>query len=259
MTIEKTWPADKVERWPIADIRPYARNTKRHPPEQVGQIAAVISELGWTTPILVDESGEIIAGHGRYEAAKLLDLDEVPVIVARGWTDDQARAYRIADNKLAENAEWDEDLLKLEIGDLAAADFDTGLLGFSSDEIDAMLAPVDPKAEQRASHGRLSERFGVPPFSVLSARDGRWQERKRSWLGLGIQSELGRGALAKDHGASAGEQGEGGRSYRSKVAPGGSLMPARDPKTGKIVRSDSRGRPVKGTGKKGKGRANAEA
>ncbi|UYO51327.1 ParB N-terminal domain-containing protein [Rhodopseudomonas palustris] len=258
---DKTWPADRVERWPIADLIPYARNTKRHPLQQVQQIARVINELGWTTPILIDEGGEIIAGHGRFEAAKLLEFAEVPVIVARGWTEEQKRAYRIADNKLAENAEWDDDLLKLEIGDLAAADYDVGLTGFSDDEVELLLQSIDPRAEQRASAGRLSERFGVPPFSVLSAREGRWQDRKRGWVALGIKSELGRGELANDRVVSdtarMNDAADGLRTYRSRAAPGGALMPVRDPKTGKIVRSDSYARPIRGTGKKGK--PNAEA
>jgi DNA modification methylase len=119
---------------------PYARNARTHSPEQVDQIAASIREWGWTTPVLVDEAGGIIAGHGRVLAAKKLGIGEVPVMVAAGWSEAQKRAYVIADNKLALNAGWDNDLLKVEIGDLQSLNFDLGLTGFSLDEIGVITA-----------------------------------------------------------------------------------------------------------------------
>jgi DNA modification methylase len=119
---------------------PYARNARTHSPEQVDQIAASIREWGWTTPVLVDEAGGIIAGHGRVLAAKKLGIGEIPVMVAAGWSEAQKRAYVLADNKLALNAGWDADLLKVEIGDLQALNFDLGLTGFSLDEIGLITA-----------------------------------------------------------------------------------------------------------------------
>ena len=119
----KLWPADKVARWPLTRLKPYARNARTHSAEQVKQIAASMQQWGWTNPILVDEAGEIIAGHGRVEAAKLLGLASVPVMVARGWTPDQRRAYVLADNQLALNANWDGKLLAAEVADLRAAEF----------------------------------------------------------------------------------------------------------------------------------------
>jgi ParB-like chromosome segregation protein Spo0J len=98
------WPADKVERWKIDRLIPYARNARTHDEAQVAQIAASIREWGWTVPVLVDEQGTIIAGHGRVLAARKLGYTEVPVMVARGWSEAQRRAYVLADNKLAENA-----------------------------------------------------------------------------------------------------------------------------------------------------------
>src|ERR1700752_1418529 len=121
------WPADRVERWPIKRLIPYARNARTHSAEQVDQIAASIREWGWTNPILVTEDGTIIAGHGRVLGAKRLGLTEVPVRVATGWTKAQIRAYAIADNKLALNAAWDESLLALEIADLQELGFDLDL------------------------------------------------------------------------------------------------------------------------------------
>ena len=99
------------------------------------QIAASIREWSWTVPVLIDDEGGIIAGHGRVLAAHKLAIAEVPVMVAAGWSEAQKRAYVLADNKLALNAGWDEELLKIEIGDLQAFDFDLGLIGFSADEI----------------------------------------------------------------------------------------------------------------------------
>ena len=136
------WPADKVERRPVGQLIPYARNARTHSDEQVSQIAASIREWGWTVPILVDEGGSIIAGHGRVLAAQRLGLAEVPVMVATGWTEAQRRAYVIADNKLALNAGWDTDLLKLELSDLKEVGADLDLIGFSDAELEVLLAPA---------------------------------------------------------------------------------------------------------------------
>lgn len=116
-------------------LKPYEKNARRHPPEQVEQLARSFEEFGFIGRILVDEDDEIIAGHGRQEAAMLAGLKEVPVLVARGWTDAQKRAYRLLDNKLAENSEWDEELLKLELTDLEDDAFDVSLLGFSTEDL----------------------------------------------------------------------------------------------------------------------------
>jgi hypothetical protein len=115
------WPADRVERRAVADLVPYARNARTHSDFQVGEIAASIREWGWTVPVLVDEAGGIIAGHGRVLAARKLGIETVPVMVAAGWTEAQRRAYVLADNKLALNAGWDTDLLKVELARSAAS------------------------------------------------------------------------------------------------------------------------------------------
>ncbi len=131
--------ADTVETWPIEDLIPYARNAKKHPPEQIAQIAASMREFGFTIPVLAAEDGTIIAGHGRVLAAKEIGLAEVPVIVARGWSDEQRRAYTLADNKLTENGEWDEELLAIELGELRDEGFDIDLIGFDAKELDKLL------------------------------------------------------------------------------------------------------------------------
>lgn len=134
------WPADKVERKSVSALVPYARNARTHSEEQVAQIAASIREWGWTMPVLVDEDGGLIAGHGRVLAARKLGLTEIPVMVAAGWTEAQKRAYVLADNKLALNAGWDAELLRVELTDLQAFDFDLGLTGFADDELAALTA-----------------------------------------------------------------------------------------------------------------------
>ncbi len=132
------WPADKVARRPIAELAPYARNARTHSPEQVAQLAASIREWGWTMPILVDEEGGIIAGHGRIMAAQKLGIEDAPCMVAEGWSEAKKRAYILADNKLALNAGWDLDVLRVELQEIQASTFDELMTGFSADEIAAI-------------------------------------------------------------------------------------------------------------------------
>lgn len=140
---------------PIADLRPYGRNTRRHSDRQLDLIAQSIRSFGFVNPVLIDRDRTIVAGHGRYEAAKRLGLAEVPVVFLDHLTPAEVKAYRIADNRLAELSDWNEDLLRLEIGDLVEMelagdlDFEVNLTGFSTPEIDILLDPVTakPKAE----------------------------------------------------------------------------------------------------------------
>ena len=132
-------PADSVQKWDIDKLIPYARNARTHSEEQVAQIAASIKEWGWTTPVLVDPDGQIIAGHGRVMAARKLNISEIPVMVADGWSDSQKRAYILADNKLALNAGWDAELLALELSELKELGSDLELIGFSDQELADLL------------------------------------------------------------------------------------------------------------------------
>ena len=120
---------------------PYARNARRHRPSQIAEIAASIKEWGWTVPILIDEKDAIIAGHGRVLAAERLAIDDVPVVVARGWTDQQKRAYRLADNEIAMHAQWDT-LLRVELKELRDQGVDLELMGFAAE--DALVGGDDP-------------------------------------------------------------------------------------------------------------------
>ncbi len=145
--LRPSWPADAVERRPVVSLVPYARNARTHSPDQVAQVAASIREWGWTVPVLVDEASNIIAGHCRVLAAQRLGLDEVPVMVARGWSEAQKRAYVIADNKLTLNGAWDENLLRLELGELKGLGADLGLTGFGELEIGALLGFTSSDAD----------------------------------------------------------------------------------------------------------------
>ena len=150
------WPADKVERRPVADLIPYARNARTHSEAQVKKLASSMQEWGWTNPVLVDEAGMIIAGHGRVMAAQLLGYGEVPVMVAEGWSNAKKRAYVLADNRLALDAGWDDEMLALELGDLKGMDFDIEPIGFSAEELAAM-SPPDFAPGTEDDQGKLDE------------------------------------------------------------------------------------------------------
>ncbi|WP_437124697.1 site-specific DNA-methyltransferase [Burkholderia multivorans] len=132
----------QIEYRPIEALIPYARNSRTHSDAQVAQIAASIREFGWTNPVLVDGDNGIIAGHGRVLAARKLNMEQVPVIELAHLTESQKRAYVLADNKLAENAGWDDELLRIELEALQAAGFDLSLTGFADDELAALMAEL---------------------------------------------------------------------------------------------------------------------
>ncbi len=162
--------ADRIEVWPVDKLVPYDKNPRTHSSEQVNQIAASIAEFGFLNPILVDTSAGIIAGHGRLQAAKQLGLAHVPVVVLDHLTEAQKRAYVIADNKLALNAGWDEDLLRTEMAALAAENFDMPVIGFSDDELAALLA------EPNTAEGQTDE-DAVPeaPETPVSKPGDLWR------------------------------------------------------------------------------------
>ena len=134
---------DYKKDYPLQDLIPYARNSRTHSDEQVTQIASSIKEFGFTNPVLIDAEGGIIAGHGRVMAAKKLKMESVPVIVLSHLTEAQRRAYVIADNKLALNAGWDDEMLRVEFQELQDLGFDVELTGFSMDEINALQFDSD--------------------------------------------------------------------------------------------------------------------
>src|SRR6188768_2332094 len=129
-----------VERWPLDRLIPHARNARTHPEEQVAQIAGSIAEFGFVNPVLVGDDGVMVAGHGRVLAARKLGLSEVPVIVLSHLTPTQRRALMIADNRIATNAGWNDEMLAAELAALRNEDVDLGLLGFDEDDLDRLLA-----------------------------------------------------------------------------------------------------------------------
>lgn len=210
---------DQIQRWPIDKLVPYEKNARTHSAEQVEQIKRSIQEFGFTNPLLASADGGLLAGHGRLEAARALGLSHVPVVILDHLTARQRKAYILADNRLALNAGWDEAMLREELIGLDLDNFDMDLLGWSDDELEDLLDPSwgdgsgddgdgSDDDDSSSGGGSLADRFGIAPFSVLNAREGWWQARKRAWLALGIRSELGRG------------QGE------HNAAPGGSPMVA---------------------------------
>jgi hypothetical protein len=189
-----------IEYRAINALVPYIRNARTHSDAQVAQIAASIKEFGFTNPILVDGDNGIIAGHGRLAASRQLGLGEVPVIELAHLSKAQKQALILADNKLALNAGWDDDLLRIELAELGDLDFDLSLTGFDDDELTAfemMDEAIPGEGDNEGSTASLADKFGIAPFSVLNAREGWWQSRKEAWTALGIESEVGRdGQLA---------------------------------------------------------------
>ena len=140
---------------------PAERNARTHSQEQIKQLVASIQAFGWTSPILIDEDHAIIAGHGRLEAARLAGLTDVPTITLTGLSAAQKRALAIADNKLALNAGWDDEMLRLELGELGLEGFDLSLIGFSEAEIKYMLDEPDFRPGSVDDQGRLDEKAPV--------------------------------------------------------------------------------------------------
>lgn len=165
---------DKIIKVDIEDLIPYHNNPKNHPQEQISKIASSIKNYGFTQPIVVDEKNEIIIGHGRYLASKQLNLDKVPVIKREDLTDRQIRAFRIADNKVAES-EWDMDLLELELEDLA--DMETG---FDIDEFNDIVGEEIADQENNEYTNKISSPqyfpIGIQPDISDLYKDDKYQE-----------------------------------------------------------------------------------
>ena len=159
----------KIEYAATDDLIPYIHNSRTHSESQIKQIASSIREFGFTNPILIDDQGTIIAGHGRVMAAKVLQLDKVPTITLGALTDAQRKAYVIADNKLALNAGWDTEVLLAEIESLQDLNFDTQLLGFSADELAEMLN-IEEKPLKEESYAEI--------FNIIVECDDEMEQEK---------------------------------------------------------------------------------
>jgi DNA modification methylase len=159
-----------IEQWPTKQLLPYAANARTHSDEQVAQIAASIAEFGFNAPCLVDDRGVLIAGHGRLLAARQLGLADVPVIRLGHLTDAQARAYRIADNRIALNGGWNDELLAAELARLSEDGVDLDLLGFEEDELDRLLDGLDDTDDAADDDDVMPE----PPADPLSQPGDLW-------------------------------------------------------------------------------------
>ena len=157
-----SWFADKIEQWPTAKLLPYARNARTHSDDQVAQIAASIAEFGFTNPILAGSDGVIVAGHGRLAAAQKLGLAVVPVVVLDHLSATQRRALVIADNRIAENAGWDDAMLRIEIASLQDDDFDVSLTGFDADALAELMAGDEPDGEGETDDDAVPEVSETP-------------------------------------------------------------------------------------------------
>jgi len=239
---KNTSPQIRIEYWPATRLVPYARNPRKND-KAVDRIVASIREYGFTVPILARSNGDVIDGHLRLKGALALKMAEVPVIPCDGWSPAQVKAFRLLANRSVNWAEWDMDALALEFGELKALDFDLTLTGF--DEAEFCFQDQAGETTESAKQ-TLAERFGVPPFSVLDARQGYWQDRKRAWMALGIQSELGRGAGGgtppRHSGGVTNAAGSRKGTAGGGNSPGGSPRPAMKLKNGKTMRGDGRGR-----------------
>lgn len=183
-----------------SELKPYERNARTHSDRQVRQIADSISKFGFTNPILIDEDGGIIAGHGRWAAAEILGIDEVPTIPLSGLSDEDRRAYILADNKLAMNAGWDQELLALEMGELYELGFEMSLLGWEAAEVETYTGNV-PGAEFPTLAGKALPEMREMNFIVHNRQFERINEALK---------------LAKDAG--------GGESAINKNSNGNALM-----------------------------------
>ncbi len=188
-------PAE-IELVPLADLQANPRNSRLHSEDQIGRICKSLQAFGWTKPIIVSEDGKtILAGHGLAEAARRLGMEKVPVIKTslRGKLAD---ACMIADNRIGDLSTDAPARLKDTFEYLDTGEFDMSFTAYTEAELEQMMTAVYQGEEEDKEIPpiiTLAERFGVPPFSVLDARQGYWQQRKKAWLSLGIKSEMGRG------------------------------------------------------------------
>lgn len=167
----------------LEELHPYANNP-RFNDDAVEYVAKSIKEFGFQNPIIIDKNNVIVAGHTRYKASMELGLKEVPCIVADDLTEEQIKAFRLADNKVSEQASWNYDLLNLELDDIL--DIDMEDFGFNFDQV------IENPYSDSPNEKNLQERFIAPPFSIIDTRQKYWQDRKRLWKEFGIKSDEGR-------------------------------------------------------------------
>lgn len=182
----------QIEHISILQIAPYVKNARTHSEDQISQIVESIREFGFTNPILIDQHNELIAGHGRLEAAKIVGLETVPAVRLSDLTEQQVKALRIVDNQLALNAGWDLDLLAAEIVELESDDFNLDLLGFDDDFLAGLLPDemdIDPDREQpdpeiNDAQEKVSIILGPYEISVQRSEWDKWETSIRAKVGF---------------------------------------------------------------------------
>jgi len=212
----------RMENVAIDKLVPYARNARTHSDEQILQIRASLREFGFVNPVLIDQNHNIIAGHGRIMAAKAEGMTEIPCVFVEHLTDAQKKAYMLADNKLALNAGWDEEMLALAIEELQALDFDINLTGFDASEFEKLFAESDSKYGEMDDSGALFKKFIIPPYSILDSRQGYWRDRKAKWEA--ILGNIGGGRNENLIGAGMGSLAKDANGAESKIASGTSIF-----------------------------------
>ena len=177
----------------VENLIPYVNNPRNNE-NAVDKVASSIAEFGFKNPIIIDKNNVVVNGHTRLLASKKLGLKEVPVIVIDDLSEAQIKAFRIADNKTSEYAEWNEELLKLELEQLEEMDFNLDDLNidYSDFDLEIELEDIEFDNKDKIEPSSLVDKFIVPPFSILDTKQGYWQDRKRKWKALGIKSEVGR-------------------------------------------------------------------
>lgn len=173
----------QIQHWPTRKLIPYDRNPRIND-HAVDQVAAAIKEFGFRIPVLIKSNGDLIDGHLRLKAALKINLETVPVVICDDLSEAQIKAFRISINRMADLAEWDMDLLLLEMEELEFTGYDLDLTGFD--------AANRPKAEETPE---LEDNWQYTPRTLFDARKGEWQKRKNSWIAQGIDSEKGRGGI----------------------------------------------------------------
>lgn len=191
--------AEQLTMIPIDDLIPYANNAKKHGVKQINQIRASLREFGFVTPVLIDFDNNIIAGHGRVEAARAEGMSEVPCVLVTNLTEAQRKAYILADNRLSETAVWDTELLKIELEGLEALNFDTGIAGFDAEAMEELGIEIGSSHTQTEAY---EDDFDEDPPEETSVREGDIYQLGRHRLAVGSTADeaamtrLMNGALA---------------------------------------------------------------
>lgn len=167
--IPSFWPASQIIPLRVSELVPYAKNARKHTENEIDDVVKSIDKYGWTMPILIDENKVLIAGHRRVLAASKKRIEFAPCMIARGWSEEMKRAYRIADNQFTISGEWDMDFLREELGDLEAMSFDMALTGFQDEELDKLLGTPLEEPEAEAANGEAKPREIVIRFDDEAA------------------------------------------------------------------------------------------